>query len=200
MAAVCSPKRGGLRAWVLAATAHAHRRGDAAIGAVLDQHAAMRRMVLREGLRDRVDGTGGHADAHQVAAQGLDREVRERLLPARHAARPGARRRLALVAKRASAARSGRAICAQSLRNWSSLATPEEDLAVAGRELVVGADVRMRAAEQARRAARLEPVGRMRNEQRQPGVEQRGLDMLAGAGAFARDRAPSGCRCARCRR
>ena len=70
----------------------------------------------------------------------------------------------------------------------------EKDLAVAGRELVVGRDVRMRAAEQAGRAARAEPVGRVRHQQ----AERRcrtASPRRAGPSRCARaPPAPSGCR------
>src|SRR5204863_8386660 len=61
----------------------------------------------------------------------------------------------------------------------------EEEHAVARRELVVRADVGMRAAEERGRIPRSEPVRRVRHEQAQRRIEQRRLDALALAFALA---------------
>ena len=146
----------------------------------------MRGVRLRERLRNGVDRPGGNARAHQVAAERLDCRTSANAFSssARSASRFSSR--LALVAKRGSAREVRPADALAELPELAVVGDTEEDLAVAGLELVVRADVRVRAAEQARRAARMEPVGGVRHEQAQARVEQRRLDALALAGALAR--------------
>ncbi len=156
-----------------------------AVAFALDQHVAVRHMRLRERLRHIVDGPRRHARAHQIAAEIVGLEAGQRALE--FGAKGGDM--FQPVGVGAETRIVEQILARHLLAETAELAVVEntqKNLTIAGCEFVVRRDVGMGAAEPAGDVARAEPVGRVRDQQIERGVEQRHLDALAHSGALAR--------------
>ncbi|MNS84578.1 hypothetical protein D3C72_1184100 [compost metagenome] len=171
----------------------AHARGrlgqarggaDAVITVAIDTHAAMRRMRLLEGLGHAIDRAHRHAQPHQVMADRLARAIAQRVFDGRAQG----------VAVLQALAVGGEALVFQQRRQPDVVAKflelavvhhAQEDVAIAAGKAVVGRDVGMRAAHQPGCALRVHPVGGVRHQQAQRGVEQGHVHALALARAGA---------------
>ena len=140
-------------------------------------------------------GAGRHAAAHQLAAELLDLEAGQRRVRVRRAAQRDARRGRRWCAKRGSSQQVRRADLLAEAAELAVVDDAEEDLAVAGVELVVRRDVGMGAAEAAAACvpeqSQLAACGTSRLKR---GVEQRDLDALARCPCARARAAPAGCR------
>ena len=188
---MCSPSRGAGRSARHRLAVDHDRRADAGNGAGLGQgarqvelHAAMLDVRVVEHLIEIVDRAGRHADRFELVGQILHLELHgQRGELADELGAVGEPRLVVDVARVLRQLR--RAEHAAQLDVLAVVAGGDDDVAVGDREHLIGHDVGMRVADALGHLAGGEIVQALVGQHADGGIDQRGVDVAALAGALA---------------
>ncbi len=160
-----------------------HRRAGAAVPVLVQRHAPVRGVRMREGLGGVHHRADGHADRQHALAEGVAVHLRQR--PLQRLGQLGAvDHAVAVVGEARVVEQLRHAQLVAEAAKGAVVADGDEDVAGRRAVLVVGADVRVGVAGQLRHLAGEEVVRRVRMHQRQAAVVERHVQELPGPRPF----------------